>query len=437
MRTTHSIFLVSLLAISASGTDAQDSTTRSEPFRAAAPVATAVEAYGTCVEAEPVNLGVNGEYSDESSTCESDNNMRLYGSPCRITEPYPGKDRVYVITLAPENNVSFLLENTAGSQADLVLALVGECGNGMSCRVNSPDFIGPHVEHILRADYNPDTTKRTYYLYIDSALEDGMAGSCGGYRLTVDGPGILPQSDLKVGIHQPGNEDDPPGRVVAGSGEGNLTYEVKVTNKLKFTATKVEVRYQPPEVTGVRVESITASAGSFKGSKWTVGDLAPNTSASLEVVLTVEPSAPDNKKIRHHAEVQGTAETLVNTSDDKVTKTTKIVRRTDLSVTKSDSPDPAVAGRDLVTYTLAVLNAGPSDASAVQLIDELPDGVDFISASADCTHDAEVRTVRCDLGVMPARTSAMRTITAAVRPSTIGRIPNRVSVGGNEKDPNL
>jgi uncharacterized repeat protein (TIGR01451 family) len=50
----------------------------------------------------------------------------------------------------------------------------------------------------------------------------------------------------------------------------------------------------------------------------------------------------------------------------------------DLSVTKSDSPDPVTAG-GLVTYTITVANAGPNIALDANLLDALPAGTTFQS----------------------------------------------------------
>src|SRR5439155_26081575 len=51
----------------------------------------------------------------------------------------------------------------------------------------------------------------------------------------------------------------------------------------------------------------------------------------------------------------------------------------DLSITKSDSPDPVAPGGTL-TYTVAVTNGGPDPASAVKVTDALPSGTSFVSA---------------------------------------------------------
>lgn len=50
----------------------------------------------------------------------------------------------------------------------------------------------------------------------------------------------------------------------------------------------------------------------------------------------------------------------------------------DLRITKTDLPDPVVAGADL-TYTIGVTNAGPGAAQSVQLSDTLPANTTFVS----------------------------------------------------------
>ena len=54
---------------------------------------------------------------------------------------------------------------------------------------------------------------------------------------------------------------------------------------------------------------------------------------------------------------------------------------TDLAITKSDSPDPVIAGTD-VTYSINVTNGGPSNATSVVVTDNLPPEVSFISCTS-------------------------------------------------------
>src|SRR5579885_1554851 len=65
-------------------------------------------------------------------------------------------------------------------------------------------------------------------------------------------------------------------------------------------------------------------------------------------------------------------------NDDLSERTTEIIAKTsasaDLSVTASATPNPVTAGSNL-TYTLTVLNAGPSTSDGVTLSETLPGSV--------------------------------------------------------------
>jgi uncharacterized repeat protein (TIGR01451 family) len=105
----------------------------------------------------------------------------------------------------------------------------------------------------------------------------------------------------------------------------------------------------------------------------------------------------------------------------------------DLSVTKTDSPDPVQVGGTL-TYTLTVHNDGPETANGVVLTDTLPASVTFVGANASqgsCAHAAGV--VTCSLG--PLAAGAVATVTIQVTPNAPGTITNTASVTANEADP--
>ena len=65
----------------------------------------------------------------------------------------------------------------------------------------------------------------------------------------------------------------------------------------------------------------------------------------------------------------------------------------DLSITKSATPNPVVAGQN-VTYTVTVANAGPSDAAGVNVTDFLPAGVSFVVRDAESGRVRAVRPAR-------------------------------------------
>jgi uncharacterized repeat protein (TIGR01451 family) len=110
----------------------------------------------------------------------------------------------------------------------------------------------------------------------------------------------------------------------------------------------------------------------------------------------------------------------------------------DLSIAKSDGPDPVNVGSTL-TYTIQVQNLGPVAATGVTVTDALPKGVDFVSATTTVGTCARKGTkVTCDLGGLNAPTidyGAPPAVTIAVIPRKVGTISNSASVKGGQKDP--
>lgn len=104
----------------------------------------------------------------------------------------------------------------------------------------------------------------------------------------------------------------------------------------------------------------------------------------------------------------------------------------DLSVSKSDDPDPVVAGQTL-TYTITVSNAGPSDAANVVATDTLPSGVTFVSTTGCADDPNGVPT--CNLGMIAAGENKQYTVTVTVNTGTSGVITNNVSVTSDATDP--
>ena len=119
--------------------------------------------------------------------------------------------------------------------------------------------------------------------------------------------------------------------------------------------------------------------------------------------------------------------------DAFVAKIAEVTLSADLSVTKTDSPDPVVVGQNL-TYTITVTNNGPDPATGVILTDDLPDSAAFVSASPQCMYIQANHTVVCSLGTLTSGATA--TVTIVVRPLQGGTITNTASVSAVEMDPN-
>ncbi len=110
-----------------------------------------------------------------------------------------------------------------------------------------------------------------------------------------------------------------------------------------------------------------------------------------------------------------------------------------LKITKSDSPDPVRVGSQL-TYSIGIENLGPAAATGVTVTDNLPRGVDLVSAtgpSGSCT--VQGGKVTCPVGSLnPVGVNyggAPATVTIVVTPRDTGTIRNTATVKGDQKDP--
>jgi len=110
----------------------------------------------------------------------------------------------------------------------------------------------------------------------------------------------------------------------------------------------------------------------------------------------------------------------------------------DLSVTKTDDPDPVTAGEMLI-YTLTVENGGPSDAVNVTLTDSLPaqlEGVQYsIVGGKGWTSWPGSSSVA--LGTMAPAASGQVLIRGTVASSATGTISNTASVSSETTDPDM
>ena len=217
-----------------------------------------------------------------------------------------------------------------------------------------------------------------------------------------------------------GDSADP---VLAGS---NLTYTLTVTNAGPSSATGVTLNDTLPA--SVSFVSSSANQGTCRGTSTIIcdlGTLADGASATATIIVTVGSSgdltntASVTSEVADPDEVDNTAEEI-----------TSVTPNADLALTKSGSPDPVLVGVNL-TYTLAVTNSGPSDATGVVLTDTLPAGVSFVSASQGCAESGG--TVTCNLGSLASSASA--SVTIVVVPGSAGELNNTASVTSDVTDP--
>jgi uncharacterized repeat protein (TIGR01451 family) len=215
------------------------------------------------------------------------------------------------------------------------------------------------------------------------------------------------QADLSV------TKQGPPA-AVAGT---QFDYTLRVDNGGPSTAPGVVVTDELPD--GVDFVSAVASVGTFTAVKgtvtWNLGTVAPaDPERTLTITVKVQPDAVG--QLDNSAFV-GSSVGDPDTSDNLASWTTTVSAEAGLSLTKTDSPDPVIAGAQL-TYTVEVGNGGPSTAQDVVVEDTLPDGTTLVSAlggtGTTACAEVQVGVVSCEVGALDPGESEELFITVLV-----------------------
>lgn len=229
--------------------------------------------------------------------------------------------------------------------------------------------------------------------------------------------------------------------VVAGT---QLTYEISVHNAGPSTAVGVLVTDTLP--LGLSFVSAQTVGGSCTNGnpgdrdlRCGLGNLAANATETITVVALVAPDVPHGTVLFNEAYVSSDTADPDN-SDNRKSVQTVVNASADLSVTKSDSPDPVVAGNEL-TYTIQVTNHGPSTAGDVTITDPLPAGTSFVSGQDQNGNTvcalAQPGVVVCNLGTLQPNQVVTVLLTVLVDPSvpTGTVLTNTVTVDSSTADP--
>ena len=124
--------------------------------------------------------------------------------------------------------------------------------------------------------------------------------------------------------------------------------------------------------------------------------------------------------------------TYLTTQVYELVGTPSNVSQADLSLNVSAAPDPVGMGSNLV-YSLTVSNAGPDAATGVVISNQLPAGVNFVSATGGATPSGGVLLLNLGSLTNGAVTNAQ----VIVQPTVAGRLTNSFQVLANETDPDL
>ena len=220
---------------------------------------------------------------------------------------------------------------------------------------------------------------------------------------------------------------DSPDPVTVGN---QLTYTITVTNNGPSAATAVTMTDTLP--TGETFVSVTPSQGNCSGTATitcTLGVVSNGGSATVTLVVTPTQTGG----ISNTASVTAN-EFDPNLNNNSATQVTTVnpPPSADLSIAKSDSPDP-VNVRSNLTYTITVKNNGPSGATGVTMTDPLPATATFVSSTSSQGNCTGTATVTCNLGSL--NNGAAATVTIVVTPTQAGGLSNTATVAANEADP--
>ncbi|GAB4579344.1 MAG: hypothetical protein Fur0022_20820 [Anaerolineales bacterium] len=208
-----------------------------------------------------------------------------------------------------------------------------------------------------------------------------------------------------------------------------LTYQINV-----FTG--------PDAVTGVtmtdplpatfELDSVSTTTGSCAGTTTITCNLG-NLSANTLVTITITGSATTTDTLVNTASVTGFPDANPNNNDS--TATTTVFLSADLAITMTDNPDPVGNGLP-ITYTLQITNHGPSDATGVTLVDNIPFGfTDLETELSQGTCDDGPTILTCELGTIPSGGSVTVSIHLISPTEYGGTVVNNATVTANEGDP--
>jgi uncharacterized repeat protein (TIGR01451 family) len=211
----------------------------------------------------------------------------------------------------------------------------------------------------------------------------------------------------------------------------------------------------PSDARNVVVTDAHISNGSFTilGANASPGGACPVVAGTVTCNLGTEPAggrttivvtetATEPQDINDCASVASATPDPDHTND-QACDGVSVFAVADVSLTKTDSPDPLVAGTN-ITYTLTAHNAGPSTAPSVIIRDPLPSSVTVVSVDGGpggtCvsgTPGDPAHPTQCAYTtVAPSGTRTM-TLVVSVNPGDHRVVTNEASVASGVFDPDL
>jgi uncharacterized repeat protein (TIGR01451 family) len=255
----------------------------------------------------------------------------------------------------------------------------------------------------------------------------GDAATDAASDATTDAPIDAPANTAELSI----DLADSPDPVAASA---TLTYTLDVTNHGALDAEDVVVTQRLPSG-NVAFQSATGIGWTCNASGQIVtctrGTLLVGPAPSISVRVTTPATGGSiSTSVSVASDMTDTQAT-----DNDATASTLVLTPADLAIAISDSPDPVAAGGTL-TYAITVTNTGPGTSAGVAVLDSLPLGVAFVSASGtDWSCSAVDQDVTCLNPTLAPSASTVITLVVTA-PTSGGTVSNTASVAALTPDGN-
>jgi uncharacterized repeat protein (TIGR01451 family) len=297
------------------------------------------------------------------------------------------------------------------------------------------DFSSAGVSAISGTDFQPVSGTLTFNPLVTSQpinvtiLDDALDEPNETFTITLTNPNnaaILDGSGTGTII----DNDGPPALTISDVAlpEGNVG-----TTNFQFTVTlspssgqQVTVDYTTQNVSAAAGSDYTTTAGTLT---FVPGDTSETINVPVSGDVTVEPNETFTVVLSNAplAILAGSSGTGTIQNDD-------VAPVADLGVTKAiQGTGPYLVGQN-ATFTITVSNAGPSTATNVHVIDTLPAGTSFVSATPSSGSCSGTVTVDCNVGTLLSGGSANVTLTVLL--TQPGNVTNTATANSDAVDPN-
>ena len=322
-----------------------------------------------------------------------------------------------------------------------VLELVPTGTTVQSVSVTNPDFVGEHCSQggacFLGTIFTDTTATIVMALQVDDDYGVGTINNSASVasdqqdsdpsdNIATEDTTVTTSVDLTI---QKNDLMDP-----VNAGE-YILYQITITNTGSSAADNVIITDSVPvSTTFVGASPLCVESGGL--ITCSLSTLNAGERASVWVQVQTDDRLADGSTVNNTAYVSSdTTETddTNNSEPEDTTVNQPVLGPTDLEIAKSGDPVAVIAGETL-TYTLVVTNNGPAQATNVLVVDALPDGVTFVSATASqglCNAG-----VTCDLTNLAVGATATVEVVVTVDSDQTAGLLNvaRVSAANPESD---